>query len=177
MAEATSPPRGSALRRTLDRSLGALAGALVLSLVALTCVDVVGRYLLNAPLAGAFELTQLGVAALVFCALPLTTERGGHVEVDLVFGMTGPAMRRAMTWIGGVLSAVCLAAIAWRIGALGLRQVEDGSVTDALRIPYAPLAFAMAALAALSAVLSLFRAAVPANHPASAATAAAETPR
>lgn len=167
-AHAVSPPRAAGLRRGLDHTLGALSGALLLCLVALTCVDVVGRYALNAPLAGAFELTQLGVAALVFCALPLTTERRAHVEVDLVSGLAGPAGRRAMTWVGGVLSALCLAAIAWRIGALGLRQIEDGSVTDALRIPFAPLAFAMAALAALSAGLALFRAAVP-NEPAGGA--------
>lgn len=135
--------------------MGAAAGAILLFLVALTCVDVVGRYGFNAPAPGGFELTQLGVAALVFCALPLTTERRGHVEVDLFAQAVGPSGRRVMRVLGGVLSAVCLAMIAWRIGALGMRQAQDGAVTDALRIPLAPLAFAMSALAALSAVIAL----------------------
>ena len=40
-------------------------------MVLLTCVDVVGRYFLNRPLTGAFELTEHAMGALVFSSLPL----------------------------------------------------------------------------------------------------------
>jgi len=42
-------------------------------MMVLTFVDVVGRYLLNRPLRGAFELTELGLVVLIFAGLPLVS--------------------------------------------------------------------------------------------------------
>ena len=47
------------------------ASALVLfALMAMTCIDVVGRYFFNSPLDGATELTQLMMGLIVFAILP-----------------------------------------------------------------------------------------------------------
>ena len=79
------------------------AGAAALAfLVVLTVVDVVGRYALSAPAPGATELTEFGVAALVFAALPAVTWRGGHVAVDLLDRFVPPARRR---WRAALVNA------------------------------------------------------------------------
>ena len=39
----------------------------------ITAVDVAGRYLFNKPLAGGFELTEMLLAALIYCGLPLVS--------------------------------------------------------------------------------------------------------
>ena len=54
------------LRRALDLALGGCCTALLAGLVGLTVVDVIGRYWFNAPVSGAFEMTQLMLGALVF---------------------------------------------------------------------------------------------------------------
>ena len=54
----------------------------------LTCVDVIGRYFFVAPIFGAFELTEMMLAALIFAGLPLVTLRNEHVTVDVLDPIT-----------------------------------------------------------------------------------------
>ena len=48
----------------------------------LTAVDVVGRYVLNRPVAGGFEITEMMLAALIYCGLPLVSQRREHIVID-----------------------------------------------------------------------------------------------
>ena len=47
-----------------------------------TAVDVAGRYLFNKPIAGGFELTEILLAALIYCGLPLVSARRDHIVID-----------------------------------------------------------------------------------------------
>ena len=145
------------LRRALDVGLGGCCALLLTGLVGLTVVDVVGRYLFAAPLAGAFELTQLMLGTLVFAALPLTTLSGEHVEVDLAYVASPYPLKTIMLWLSGLVSAVALWAIAWRLVLHTARLTADEVVTNALSVPLAPLGWFAAAMAALSGLLALVR--------------------
>lgn len=153
--------RTQGFRRALDVGLGGCCTLLLAGLAGLTVLDVVGRYWFNAPISGAFEITQLMLGALIFAALPLTTLAGEHIEVDMVYGLSPAIVRMAMRVIGGGFSALVLWAIAWRLAAHAVRLVADGSVTNALAIPLAPLGWFAAASAALSGVLALLRMLAP----------------
>ncbi|QDL94269.1 TRAP transporter small permease (plasmid) [Paroceanicella profunda] len=146
------------------RALAALSTVLILALTLVTCVDVVGRYWFNAPLPGAFELTELMLGALVFAALPLTTRDGGHVEVDLVGMLMGARGGAVLTAFGNVFAALVLAVFAWRLGVEALRLGEDGSVTNALRLPMAPVAWFAAFACLLSAAAAVARAGAAMSH-------------
>ena len=65
-------------------TFGVLAAVLLFCLMALTCADVIGRYFLGTPIYGAFEMTEMLLAALIFAGLPLVTLRNDHVTVDLL---------------------------------------------------------------------------------------------
>jgi TRAP-type mannitol/chloroaromatic compound transport system permease small subunit len=56
-------------RRIADAS-SVMACMVLLWLVALTCVDVVGRYFFNSPLIGATELVQMSMAGIIFFSMP-----------------------------------------------------------------------------------------------------------
>ena len=155
-----SLPRASVVR-VLDLGLGGCCALLLLGLATLTVADVIGRYVLAAPLAGAFELTELMLGALVFAALPLATMTGEHVAVDALFDVSPPHLRTAMTWLGGIAAAVALWVIAWRLAVYSARLANDEAVTDALLVPLAPLGWFAAAMAALSGVLAVVRLAAP----------------
>ena len=152
-------PAGLAGR--LATALGLICGFLLIALIALTCTDVVTCYWFNAPVDGAFELTELLLAALIFAALPLTTGAGAHVEVDLLAGHSGPQLRRAMQVLAAVVSGLVLALLAWRLALHGLRLFADGAVTNSLALPLAPIAWLAALSCAASGVIALLRGILP----------------
>lgn len=143
---------GLDLGRTLQNSVGVGAALLLFCLILVTCVDVVGRYFFAAPLSGAFEMTELILAALVFAALPLTTEQKEHIEVDLLNVVLSGGTKRLLSAFAGLFSAALLATLAWRLAAHALSAAEDGATTNALGIPLAPFGF----LAAFSCLVSAF---------------------
>ncbi|NRG17163.1 TRAP transporter small permease [Rhizobiales bacterium] len=146
---------GRALWRAVERVLGAAAGAMLFSLTILTCIDVVARYWFNAPVRGAYELTEVFLATLIFLALPLTTSRGEHVEVDLFEIVAGGRVAGLAAKLTAFLSAAILAIFAWRLFVHGLRLAEDGTVTNSLSLPLSPLAFLASFSCAVSAILAL----------------------
>ena len=107
---------GSHLWRLIEMGLGGLVVILLVALIAVTCVDVIGRYFLNTPLTGAFEMTEILLAALVFSALPMTTERRAHVEVDLLAGKFKGGFEKLMLWSSALFLAAVLLTFAcgWR---------------------------------------------------------------
>jgi len=139
------------------RLLAAVGAGLILLMVVVTCIDVIGRYLFNRPFGGAFEITQMALAALVFVALPLTTRAGAHVEVDLALHLFPRRVQRRLARFAAVLVALALAVFALQLCRLGLQQVEIGARTSSLGLPLAPLAFLGAVGCALSAVLAFPR--------------------
>ena len=74
--------RSAAARAWLERALGLIAGAVLFVMMMLTTVDVFGRYVLNKPVAGAFEVTEMMLAALIYCGLPLVSQRREHIVID-----------------------------------------------------------------------------------------------
>lgn len=145
----------------LDRSLGVGAALILFSLILITCADVVGRYFFNAPLAGAFELTEILLAALVFLALPLTTERREHVEVDLLNMVLGAKAQRLLAAFAGLFSAALLATFSWRLFTHAARAAHDGAVSNALEIPLAPFGYLAGASCMVSAFIAFLRGVQP----------------
>ncbi|WP_417769336.1 TRAP transporter small permease [Stappia sp.] len=142
----------------VEKLLSAGAGALLLALTFITCIDVVARYWFNAPLSGAYELTEMFLATLVFLALPVTTGRGEHVEVDLIDTVAGGAISRMARPVTGLLTAGVLAVFAWRLWEHALRLASDGAISDSLSLPIAPVAFLAAIGCGLASLLAASRA-------------------
>jgi TRAP-type C4-dicarboxylate transport system permease small subunit len=135
----------------IDRLLGAVAALTLVGMVLLTSIDVVGRYLLNRPLTGAFELSELAMGALVFSSLPLVTLRRQHVTVDLFDRLVPLRWRPAQDALLEAVAALCMAAIAWRLWLKAGDMMHAGETTAVLKIPVYPLVYYMAVLAFVSA--------------------------
>lgn len=146
-----------ALRRGVkpEALLAALGGVLLLGLMGMTVVDVIGRYLFNAPLRGAAELTELILAAIIFLGLVAVSLSEGQVTVDLV---TDRMPARWHPWrlaATGLLSGAVLALVAWRIWVYAGQIGGYGGSTTNLGIPIAPLGYFCAICAAAGALLSV----------------------
>jgi TRAP-type C4-dicarboxylate transport system permease small subunit len=139
--------------RLLHATLGTVAALLILAMMTLTSVDVIGRYIFNSPLRGGFELTELMLAALIFTALPLATERDEHIIVDLTDAFLPHGAVKSQVMVMSWLSAVVLAVLGWRLWHKAGDLVADGSVTNTLNIPLAPIGYLMAVSCLLTAVI------------------------
>ena len=155
-----SQPRepGTASSRALHISFGALAALLLLAMTALTTLDVVGRYLFNSPVTGAFELTELMLAALIFAGLPLATERDEHVDVDLLDSFLPPNVLRSNVFFANLISASVLAVLSVQLWSRAEQLVAEGTVTNSLALPLAPVGYLMSVATAVSALLLLTKA-------------------
>ena len=126
------------------------ASALVLfALMAMTCIDVVGRYFLNSPLDGATELTQLMMGLIVFAILPTVCYREEHVSVDLL------DVRQAIL---NLLMAVMMLFVAWRVWISANFMADYGDATEFLAIPYAPITYFIAVMSGTASIAFLFNA-------------------
>lgn len=111
-----------------------LAGIALFALMVFTCADVIGRYFLQSPILGAKELTEIGLAIVVFAALPVITWRGGQIVVDLIDHILPEKVLKLLMVISSFIVATSLYFVAFRIYELGLRNLKRGIVTDFLHI-------------------------------------------
>ena len=161
--EATHTDDLSGLTWLCDRIAVAVAGIALLAMMLMTLMDVVGRCFLNAPLGFAFEMTQIGMAVVVFSALPSVTLHGRHVSAGLFEGaLKGrAALVRDLLWLA-VIAASCLG-LAWKLSSLAARFLRYGDRTSVLDLPIGWVAWfgvatlCMSALAALIAGVSRIR--------------------
>lgn len=132
--------------------LGSIAALILFSMMILTCSDVIGRYFLNAPVFGAFELTELLLACLIFTGLPLVTLRQEHISVDVLDGVTPDRVLRIQHVIASFVAAIATSYLAWRLSIRGVNMLAAGETTAQLKLPLGYLAHVMSVLMALTAV-------------------------
>jgi TRAP-type C4-dicarboxylate transport system permease small subunit len=137
--------------------LGIAASILLFLMMALTFADVVARYLLNRPIRGGFEITELTLLVLIFAGLPLVSNADEHVTMDFIDRMLPPRARVA--WVR-VMHAVCAAImffLTWQVWIKATRIASYSDTTDVLRITIAPFVYFMALMIALTGLVHLFK--------------------
>lgn len=155
MSEAGDSRRGdgsaSRFAAWLNRLADGTAALVLFALMAMTCLDVIGRYFFNAPLDGATELTQLMLGVIVFAVLPAVCLREEHISVDLLdrwFPVRFEALRGVVL---NLLMAVMMAAVCWRVSLLAALTADYGDATEFLEIPLAPITWFIAVLSGCGA--------------------------
>ena len=140
--------------RFLTHALEWIGACVLIAMMLLTFVDVVGRYLFSAPVPGGFEITELLLASIIYCGLPLITLRDGHITVDLMEGFFP-------VWFKALRDRVVFAGMALVLGFISARLfnkagdfVEYNDQTAVLNIPLAPLCYGMAVLGGISALIA-----------------------
>lgn len=141
----------SPVGRYVEHAMNAIMAALLFAMMTVTAIDVIGRYALNTPVPGGFEIVQYLMAIIIFASLPLTTAAERHLTVSVFEnrfrGTTRHIYRIAMLSI----SLVALAVIAWRMGVQADVLGRSQQVSGFLQLPLAPIAWTMTALACLAA--------------------------
>ena len=139
--------RGENVLKTL---LNGTAALVMFLMMALTLVDVLGRYLFSAPVTGAFEVTELMLAAVIFLGLPLITAEGGHIAVDILDSMLSDRVRAVQYWLIGLINILAFGIFTWMLWKHAFKVLRYEDTTAVLQIPYAWLAFLMAVTTSLA---------------------------
>ncbi len=145
----------------LDRILGAAAAILLLGLMLMTAADVVSRYLLNWPLRGAFEITELGLLTLIFAGLPLVSRADQHVTMDFIDRILSETGRRFIRRLVDFVCGGIILALAWQVWIKAGKIAAYGDTTDVLKVPVAPFVYFMAGMVAVTGLVHIAKAAWP----------------
>lgn len=139
----------------LNRLLEVVSALPLLVIVLITFFDVFARYLFSAPIKGSVEMIEFSMALVVFGALPLVTRRRLHVSVSLVDGFFTGVGRQIKIFVCDLISAAALAILTWRLYAVTLDELDYGSETLVLMMPFWPLYSAMTLLAGIATLIVL----------------------
>jgi TRAP-type C4-dicarboxylate transport system permease small subunit len=163
-----APRRAAALDMALKRAVDALQTALSITsaavlflMMAITAVDVAGRYILNMPLPGGFEITELLLAALIYCGLPLVSQRREHIVIDSFDHFMSRGVKRGLDMTAEVVCSASLFGLAWLVFRRAVRVLDYGDTTTVLKLPLAPVAYLMAAMLLATALIHLALILVP----------------
>jgi TRAP-type C4-dicarboxylate transport system, small permease component len=130
---------------------------LLFALMALTCVDVIGRYFFNHPVFGGLELTEILLAGLIFSALPLVTMRSEHVVIDL-FAAPGGKLKVFQTFFANIAGALACGVLCQQMWLRGMKLARAGETTIQIKIPLDLVAYSISVLLAVTTVAFVIRA-------------------
>jgi len=130
------------------RSLNVLlayAGSYVLfGMMSLTISDVIGRYIFNSPITGAFEITEAMMVTMVFFFIGYAQAKKSHVAVDLVVNLLPEKLRVIIDIITHTLSLLMMILIAWMSMLRWLELMRIKEYTAILHIPVSPFLLILA---------------------------------
>jgi TRAP-type C4-dicarboxylate transport system permease small subunit len=156
-------PAGSRWERAgaaASAGLSSFAGLVLAAVMLVAVVDVAGRDLLNRPLPGSSEITEILMAILVYAGLPVVSQRTAHISVDLLGGVVPLRIARTRDAVIRLLCAATLGVIAWRLWVYAGLLSRD--VTEYLKLPQAPVVYVLSVFAGLASAIEFYRAFRPA---------------
>ena len=159
-----------AWEKRIDAVLGIAASALLFGMMLLTFADVVARYLLNLPIRGAFEVTELTLLVLIFAGLPLVSHADEHVTMDFIDRLLPPAGQRALVRLAHAACAAIMFFLTWQVWIKAGKISAYGDTTDVLRISVGPFVYFMDAMIALTGLVHIYKIFAPGSGSASQAT-------
>ncbi len=146
---------GPSARSWSIRLLRLMIAISVFCMMATTFVDVVGRYVFNAPLPGAFELVEFFLALTIFSGLPLVTADRGHITVSLFEGL----FQRVGRWLQELFVLAFSASVVAFISYQLWHQAESFRVSERattfLEVEIAPFVYFSCVLSGITALILL----------------------
>lgn len=111
-----------------------LGGILLFSMVALTCVDVVGR-MMGYPVFGTYELVSFMAALVLAGALPDTQSEKRHIGVEIVTNKLSARVVKVLDLLTGLAAMILFAIVTWRMFLYGNALRKSGEVSMNLKLP------------------------------------------
>ena len=146
------------LTKTLRRIvllLTGVAGAGLLTMMLITCVDVILRKC-GHPLAGAYEIVKMAAAVTLACALSYTTAIKGHVAVENFYHRLGWRGRVVADTLIRLIIMVLFSLFTWQLVHYGAGLRKSGEVSMTLQLPVFWVPYVMAFACAVVVLVTLY---------------------
>lgn len=98
-----------------SRIAGIIATVFVMSIMVVTVVDVLLRFLFNRPIPGSVELCQYFIVVGGFLGLAWCAIKGAHVKVDMISGLLPPKAIKVSDLINYLVALSIVPLVAWRL--------------------------------------------------------------
>ncbi|MBV9537487.1 MAG: TRAP transporter small permease [Acidisphaera sp.] len=143
--------------RGVDRFVGVverIAGGFLALVTALTFVSVVLRYVFAWSIPDSYDLSRNFLGILIFWGIAVTSFRGEHITVELVYNAFPPGGRRVLDVLSTLFALGCMAVFAWAMFGKVVDEQASGETTYDIHLPLWPF-YALAWLGIAGAVLML----------------------
>lgn len=116
----------------------------IISMIGVTCADVLGAKLFNLPVPGSTEIVRL-IQIMTLSAVIAATYRGrGHVSVDMFITRFPKQWQSIAGAVTSSLGLMLFVLLAWQGFAYGYSLQEAGEVTGTVELPFAPFVYVFA---------------------------------
>lgn len=132
-----------------------VAGFGILFMALVTCADIILRRF-GASITGAYDIVRIAGGATIASALPLTTAVKGHVAIEYFFHRLRRGGRIVVDSAMRALQCALFLFAARAFHVRALRLFRSGEVMPTLQCPTYPLAWFIAAMCLLTALVSFF---------------------
>lgn len=130
------------MRDTLIRLLEVLAGVSFLVMVALTCWQVLTRYILNNPSSWSEELVSYMFAWMSLLGASIVTSERGHMNIPVLLDAANPGMRKALMCFGEIIACL-FSLIILVLGGIQIANLAMGQMTSSLGVAIGVFYFVM----------------------------------
>ena len=127
----------------LNRLLTWIGGFFLISMVVLTCANIIFR-MVWVPIKGTFELMGYFGAIVTAFALGYTQMKKTHISVDILVNTFSIKTRKVVNVINHAVCFVFFSAAAWQIAIKATTLMNTGEITETLRIVYYPFTYGVA---------------------------------
>jgi TRAP-type C4-dicarboxylate transport system permease small subunit len=124
--------------------LARVAAWILALLAAITFIDVVARYVFNAPLTFTVEITEFAMGLMVYFGMGLTTHHNEHISVDVVTLRLRERLRAVLALITNLVALGFLVLLVWRLWLRAELLFDKGDITPIWGLPLWPVAYLMA---------------------------------
>ena len=115
-----------------------------LSMMMLTTVHAVGRYIFGLPVPGLVELSSYMMVTMIFLTAPYTALVKGHIAIGVIVDRFSERTQAIIDIFIYLLCLVVSVIAAWQTFVRGFYIMEEKQVSTILSIPNAPFIFIVA---------------------------------
>jgi len=148
------------LSNLLANTVGTLANILLLCMISATGIQVIARFVLNAPTSWSEELSRFLLVAVTMLGSAVLLQKNQHITIDIFFDAMSPRVKAWVSWLRDAISlTVCgmLAWFGWLLVGIGGRQTSTG-LGIKMSVPYLVIPIGAALMALMIVLVRLNRA-------------------
>ena len=122
--------------RIIQRVEEVLLSASILTIAALTILNVVCRSILGFSLAFTEEVSQFCIIFVCFIGLSYAASKGRHIRMTAIYDQLSPAMKKAFMVVITISTALIMLSLSWYAVQYVVTVYQLGGIYPALRVPF-----------------------------------------